>query len=84
MLIRVGVEGIAVGVHRHRDIRMTEDPLQHLRRHTSLDTARRIGMFETVEIHLSVDAVIDYIIPFEEARVRTAHLVGADDIAVLG
>ena len=64
MLIRVGVEGIAVGVHRHRDIRMTEDPFQHLRRHTALDTARRIGMPETVEVDLSVDIRIDHIISF--------------------
>ena len=84
MLLGVAVKGVAVSIERGADVGMPEDMLEHLRRHASLDTARRIGMSETVEIHLSLDAVIDYIIPFEEARVRTAHLVGADDTAVFG
>lgn len=84
MLLSVAVKGIAVGIQRGADVGMPENMLEHLRRHASLDTSRRVGMSEAVEIHLSVDVVIDDIIPFEEARVRTAHLVGADDIAVLG
>ena len=84
MLLGVAVKGVAVSIERGADVGMPENMLEHLRRHTSLDTSRRIGMSEAVEIHLSVDAVIDYIIPFEEARVRTAHLVGTDDTAVFG
>ena len=44
MLLGIAVKGVAVSIERGADVGMPENMLEHLRRHTSLDTARRIGM----------------------------------------